>query len=231
MDRQALEQALDAAEVSVEAGEGLEGTGFWKAVSQVRRDGSLVDEFAGRIASIDRRAFESGVKVRVSAALGTTVLGAASGAAVVALLVAGAIGNRLVRTLVFLAALGALLVGTHSLAHWVVGRMMGMRFTHYFLGGPFPPRPGAKLDYSTYLRVPPRQRAVMHASGAVVTKVIPFALIPAARALELPGWVTVLLVVIGAGSIVTDALFSVKTSDWKKVRRELRAARSWTPPA
>ena len=104
----------------------------------------------------------------------------------------------------------------------------GMRFTHYFVGGPPPPRPGLKIDYSTYLRVPPRRRAAMHASGAVVTKLIPFALIPVAAAQGQPRWLVVLLAVAGAGQIVTDVAFSTRTSDWKKVRREMQAARVYS---
>ena len=224
----AMERVLDRAEDAVSAGGSLEGTGFWKAVGAARKDRVLADRYADRIASIDRKAFENGVRLRVSAGVGTAVLTAASGAGVAALVLAGGVDSRLVRTGLFLGALGALEVGTHSLAHWAVGRAMGMRFIYYFLGGPPPPRPGAKLDYATYLRVPPTQRALMHASGALVTKIVPFALIPVARSLDLPGWVVYLLLVLGAGQIVTDVLVSTKSSDWKKVKRELKAARVWT---
>jgi hypothetical protein len=155
------------------------------------------------------------------------VLGAGTlvGAAAVGL--SGRLGGA-GRSLVFLGGLGALLGTTHTLSHWLVGRALGIRFTHYFLGGPPPPRPGLKIDYATYLRVRPAARATMHASGAVVTKLVPFVLIPVALAGGQPRWVIVVLVVVGAGQIATDALFSVKTSDWKKVLRELRAAKSWS---
>lgn len=227
MDRQAVEQALDRAQAALDERRGLDGTGFWKAVGAARRDAALAEEYAGRVALIDRQAFEQGVRLRVPAALGTAVLAAGTGAGVAALALSSEISNRLWRSLVFLGAFGMIEVTTHSLAHWLVGRLMGMRFTHYFLGGPPPPRPGAKLDYATYLRVPPARRAAMHASGAVVTKVIPFALIPVARSLELQRWVVYLLVVIGIGQVVTDIFVSTKSSDWKKVKRELRAAKGW----
>lgn len=226
----AIERVLDRAEAAVSAGQTLQGTGFWKAVGAARRDVTLADRYAERIAVIDRRAFENGVQLRVPAGVGTALLAGASGAGVAALLLAGGVDNKLARSLLFLGALGALEVGTHSLAHWAVGRAMGMRFTHYFLGGPPPPRPGAKLDYATYLRVAPTRRAVMHASGAVVTKIVPFALIPVARSLDLSAWVVYLLVVLGAGQIVTDVLLSTKSSDWKKVKRELKAAKGWSRP-
>ena len=52
-----------------------------------------------------------------------------------------------------------------------------MRFTDYFMGGPPPPRPGLKMDLGTYLRADPRARAWMHASGAIATKIAPFAVL------------------------------------------------------
>lgn len=230
MTPESMERALDRAEAAVALGQPLDGTGFWKAVGAARKDFALADKYAGRIAAVDRKAFENGVRLRVPAGVGTALLAGATGAGAAALVLAESIDSRFLRSVVFLGALGALEVGTHSLAHWAVGRAMGMRFTYYFLGGPPPPRPGAKLDYATYLRVPPARRAVMHASGAVVTKIVPFALIPAARSLDLPAWVTYLLVVLGIGQIVTDVLLSAKSSDWKKVKRELRAAKSWAKP-
>ena len=82
-----------------------------------------------------------------------------------------------------------------------------------------------KKETLTYLRSGPAARAVMHASGAVVTKLVPFVLVPVARAGGQPRWVVWTLLAVGAGQIVTDAVFSTRSSDWKKVRRELRAAK------
>ena len=230
MDEAAVEEALTRAEAAVAIGASLEGTGFWRAVGQARRSAAVAARYAEWIGRIDRQAFQRGVRLRAPAPVGTSVLTALSGAGLAAILLAEKLDSRWLRSLVFLAGFGAIELGTHSLAHWAVGRAMGMRFTHYFLGGPPPPRPGAKLDYASYLRVAPKKRAAMHASGAVVTKIVPFALIPAARSMEVHGWVVALLVVVGMAQIVTDVLFSTKSSDWKKVRRELRAAATWRAP-
>lgn len=220
-----LEAALERAERALDEGRGLEGTGFWKAVGACRRNPALAERYADRIARIDRRAFEAAVKLRVPGGLGLTLL---AGTTAVGLALVG-IAYRLDPTPQAIAVLlgtGALLVGTHSPAHWIVGRMGGIRFTHVFLGGPPPPRPGVKVDYASYLRARPRARAAMHASGAVVTKLVPFALIGAAQAMDAYAWVTWILAALGVVQIVTDVLFSTKTSDWKKVRREVRATRA-----
>ena len=65
----------------------------------------------------------------------------------------------------------------------------------------------------------------MHASGAIVTKVVPFLIVPVALAARTPWWTTALLIAIGAVQIVTDLLFSLRYGDWKKFRREMRLAR------
>jgi hypothetical protein len=61
----------------------------------------------------------------------------------------------------------------------------------------------------------------MHASGALATKIVPFALAPAALAADLPTWVAWVLVIAGLGMIATDIAWSTKSSDWKKFRREM----------
>jgi hypothetical protein len=120
----------------------------------------------------------------------------------------------------------AWMVGLHSSTHYVVGRLMGIRFRRYFFVIPPPPLPGLKTDYATYLRATPTGRAWMHASGAVATKLAPFLALSLAPATDAPGWTVIVLLALGLFQIVTDVLFSTKASDWKKVRRELAVARA-----
>ena len=62
--------------------------------------------------------------------------------------------------------------------------------------------------------------------GAVVTKAMPFLMLGAAWGMEAPAWSWIVLVAVGVGSIVTDVLWSVNTSDWKRYAREKRLAAS-----
>ncbi len=124
---------------------------------------------------IDRAAFERGVPFRVPVWLGNGVLllGALAGALAVAL--AMATSSQTLAGLALLFAGGAWSVAFHDPAHWLVGRAVGIRFTCYFVTWrPFPPRPGLKTDYATYLRASPTARAWMHAAGALATKLAPF---------------------------------------------------------
>jgi hypothetical protein len=62
----------------------------------------------------------------------------------------------------------------------------------------------------------------MHASGAIVTKAIPFLLIPAALLMPaIPTWVPIVLLALGIVQIVTDVVWSTRASDWAKYRREI----------
>ncbi|HYZ92126.1 MAG TPA: hypothetical protein VFA34_07010 [Actinomycetota bacterium] len=233
-----IDDTLDRAETAVAQGRGLKGTGFWGAVDSVRRDRALAERYADRVAAIDRRAFERGVRLRVPIGIGASglLLGTLFGFAVIAIAFffiwdgslcgfAEPCTPTLAGGALFLVGFAAVLVCTHCLVHLVVGRALGIRFTHVFLGGPPPPRPGLKIDYASYLRTPAKARAVMHASGAIFTKLVPFAfLIPAVMLYFGWSWLTWLLLVIGVGQIVTDITLSTKVSDWKKVKRELRAA-------
>ena len=247
MRSEEIPAVLERAERALAEGGSLRGTGFWSAVAEVRKDRGLATRYAERIGAIDQRAFERGVGLRVRTTFGIAllVLGGLLGDALITWAVFAGVGDTghelgrlatfvvsvrtaspLIPTL-FLLGTGLVIVSTHSLVHWMVGRLLGIRFTYVFLGGPPPPRPGVKSDYASYLRVAPQSRALMHASGAIVTKLVPFALLGNARALSSDWpWLTWVLVGIGVFQIVTDLLLSTKSSDWKKVRRELRAARA-----
>jgi hypothetical protein len=225
MDRARVEAILDAAEKAVSAGSPLAPTGFWKAVAAVKRDQTLVEEHADRIARIDRASFKTWALVTVPLWLGNVLM---SGGTLVGLaLVARAYYLEGTGAgLVFLVGFGIVLVTTHGLGHLAVGSLMGMRFTHWFIGTLSQPQPGVKVDYSTYLRAPAVSRAWMHASGAIVTKTVPFVFLGAALAADLPAWVVWALVVIGFAQIGTDLTWSRKASDWKKFRREMDLAQT-----
>lgn len=218
-----IEESLDRAESALSAGDGLSGTGFWQAVSKVKRHPELADRYADRIAVIDARAHRDWALVVIPLWLGTAVAVLATAAGFALIWWAYSL-ETIAAGLAFLVGTGVLLGSTHGLAHLIVGRAVGMRYTCWFVGRIRQPQPGVKVDYSTYLRTPARQRAWMHASGALTTKAIPFLLIGAAVAADLPGWAIVVLLVIAFGQIITDVLWSTNASDWKKYQREMSFA-------
>lgn len=218
-----MESVLSKAESRLAEGKGLDGIGFWPAVNRAKQDRDLAEQYGGRIAAIDDKAFRNWASLVVPIVPGTVL-------AMVATL--GGFGliawaywlEGLSAVVAFFIGFGIVFVTTHGLAHLTVGRLLGMRFTSWFVGTLKRPQPGVKIDYTTYLLVPAESRAWMHASGAIVSKILPFAMLGAAVAAGLPWWASWGLVVIGVASIVTDALWSTKASDWKKFRREMSLA-------
>lgn len=227
MDERAVEQTLAATETALGAGQkvDLRASGFWRAVAAVKARPELVARYADRIARIDRDAFLRAVPLHADAAVGVVLLGLGLAAGMLLLGAAGPLDHPW-RELVLLAGFGALDLTTHGLAHFFVGAALGIRYTEWFVDLPRKPQPGLKIDYASYLRAPPSRRAWMHASGAIATKLTPFLVLPYAIAIECDTWAVALIVLVGVVQILFDLLFSVKASDWKKFRREMRLARA-----
>lgn len=222
-----IEAALDAAEAAIAAGPPFDLSGYWKVVRAVKRDQALAEGYADRIGAVDEAWFASAAPLLLPLWLGTVL--AVTGVVVSLVLIGLAYALAAPwNGLVFLAGTVGLLVATHGLGHLAVGAAVGIRFTGWFAFFRRP-QPGVKTDYASYLRTPPRQRAWMHAGGAVVTKAIPFLLIPSALVAGVPWWAFVALLAIGIGQLVTDAVWSTRSSDWSKYRREMAIAKETAP--
>jgi hypothetical protein len=90
------------------------------------------------------------------------LIGLATGTLIGLVLVGGAFLTPLpVNGLMILTGAGVLLAATHDLAHWAVGRAVGIDFTELFIARPSRPQPGIKIDYATYLRTPARAPGCM----------------------------------------------------------------------
>lgn len=226
-DVESYQAAFERIEGAVDAGNAdLRQLGFWRLLGKVKAEPTISEHWADAAGRIDRKAFESRVRLRVPVWVGNLALLAGTFAGSWAVGFALGRASGVAAGLALLFAGGAWSVTLHDLSHWLTGRIAGIRFVAYYVGGPFPPRPGLKTDYATYLRTAPSARAWMHASGAIATKLAPFAALAFWPASGAPVWAALGLLALGAIQIVTDVVFSVRSSDWKKVRRELRVARA-----
>ncbi len=222
MTPEEIESVLVAAERDLLNGSvpDLRSLGFWRAVAAVKQDPGSVEQFADRIGAIDQAAFRGWARILLPLRFGTmlAVAGTIAGAGIIALSPTMPEWSGFL----FLAGTGALIGATHGLGHLAVGKIGGIRFLGWFVGRGRP-QPGVKTDYATYLRATPKARAWMHASGAVVTKTIPFLLVPVALAMPaIPSWVSVVLVLLGIAQVITDVIWSTKSSDWAKYKREMK---------
>jgi hypothetical protein len=220
---------LDRVEFALGRGEAdLTALGFWRAVASIKADPALVELLADQAGRIDRAAFTSRVRPLFPVWLGNATLVGVLGVGAAAMVVASRADDPIVAGSGPIVAAVAWSIGVHGLAHWVSGSLVGIRFFAYFLGGPPPPRPGLKADYATYLRATPRGRAWMHASGAIATKLAPFAVLALAPRVRPPRWSAWIVGGIGVAQIITDIVFSRRSSDWKKFSREMRVAAAAT---
>lgn len=227
MDRAGIEQALAEAEEALAKGGEIDlgKLGFWKAVNAVKQQPGLVAEFGDRIGRIDREVFKRRALLKIPAGMGTVLM--IIGTLVGLFLIGWAYNlTSFLQSLALLVGTAILLVTTHGLTHLAVGAAQGMSFTHWFIVSLQRPSPGVKVDYTTYLRVAAEKRAWMHGSAAIVTKLIPFVSLGAGWAMGAPGWAMAILGVVAVGQIITDIVWSTKTSDWKKFRREMAFANS-----
>jgi len=227
VDEVAIDRALAACEQQLQAGRtpDLRAIGFWRAVAAVKRRRDLVDRYASRIAAVDRQSFRRRVRLTFPVGVGIVLVVGGLLVDLVFLAVASGAQHPWREILVLVGAVG-LDVATHGIAHLAVGALVGIDFSDWFIDLPKKPQPGFKIDYASYLRAAPRQRAWMHAAGAIATKLTPFLVIPYAMAIGTETWTVLLLLALGIIQIITDVLFSVKASDWKKFRREMKIARS-----
>jgi hypothetical protein len=217
--------ALDRIEAAVDAGStGLSELGFWRLIASIKRDPVMVIELADQAGRIDGKAFRARARVRAPVWVGNVLLAGLVLAGIVAIVLAG-VWTGAAAGWALLAAGLAWTVGVHSPTHWAFAWFAGIRCTDYFLGGPPPPRPGIKTDYATYLRAEPSIRAWFHASGAIATKIAPFVAVALSPLTNAPGWAVLVMAGFGVAQIVTDVVFSTRTSDWKRFRRERAVAK------
>jgi hypothetical protein len=204
----------------------LRALGFWRLVSKVKRDPVLSSHWADAAGRIDRAAFESRIRLRLPVWLGNAALIGATAAGAVAVVIAAQTTSDLAAGLALIFAAADWSASVHGLAHWLAGRAARIRFTSYFFDRLFPPVPGLKTDYATYLRASPEARAWMHASGAIASKVAPLVALAFWPATVAPAWAAWAIAAYALLLVVTDVVYSVRYSDWKKVRRELLVARA-----
>jgi len=217
---------FDRIEAAVDAGQtDLRALGFWRLLAKVKADPVLAHHWAEQAGRIDRKVFEARALVRVPVWLGNGVLLVGTLAGAVAVAIALTTESRGLAGLALLFAALDWSATFHAPTHWLVGRMIGIRFVAYHLPKLVPPFPGLKIDYATYLRVAPEARAWMHASGAIASKIAPFLALAFWPASDAPGWAAWAIAGYEVLIIGTDVFISTRTSDWKRFRREMRIAR------
>ncbi len=229
-----ISQELERIEGEVAKGNyNLRELGFWRVVFQIKKDRALIDRFADRIGAIDAKAFRAR-RIKVGLWTGHLLELAITLAGLYLLSVGLYHQDPSTRGWALLLAAFVLSASLHPFAHYLVGRAVGMRFLGYYPRGLYiffrkgeggiHVEPVIKMDYATYLRASPLARAAMHASGAVVTKIIPLALTVLALKTGAAVIPTIAIATMAILYILTDIFYSTRLGDWGYALRELRSA-------
>lgn len=188
------------------------GRAFWRIINQVKRDKINDDELLGLIADISQKRFGEKVSFTLSVPLGNLLELAVTIAAVI---LAFQINSD---WMLYISAL-VLMTTLHPLSHYLIGTLLGIRFTHYYLDGPARFEPTLKIDYFSYLKASARARALMHASGVVGTVAAP--LIAAGIALDKgASTAATYLFILFLALIIFELLTSTKIGDLMRAKRE-----------
>lgn len=132
---------------------------------------------------------------------------------------------------------------THDIAHYVVGRIAGIRFSNYYIGLsnivrlPIIPKPfrtlpialGIKID-RTASRASPRGYAAMYAAGPLASMLTPLT-VPAIILLRNPSSIAgLLLLAFAAANIIFTSIFSPRAGCFAKARNALQKKSPTKPP-
>lgn len=143
----------------------------------------------------------------------------------------------ILKLLVYLVAWFCLLFFPHGLAHYIVGRLVGIRFQYYYLGRssvyklklPFAHAIASrsvvltlKVDQRSLRSVGPGSRAVMFSSGAVASMILPF-FAAAASLGRLPMNLSLILVLLSIANFAFDLYYSPKAGDFSRAKSAAQA--------
>jgi hypothetical protein len=169
-------------------------------------------------------------KMRLSTAIGNLVEVTGLFIGVYVLVIARGFTVIPVKFVLYIVAWCCLLFFPHCLAHYVVGRLVGVRFRYYSLRKSSARRLKSSVLSTvaskfmvftlhvegTSLRSISRERRfAMFCSGAVASMVLPFVAAVASFG-DLPTMLSVLLLLLAIGNVIFDLYFSPKVGDISK---------------
>lgn len=148
------------------------------------------------------------------------------------LVIAAQFSSTFLRFLLYLVSWGSFVFFPHSLMHYVVGRLVGVRFKYYFVSKSaigklkLPlisavasglPVLGLKVDRVSLRSVSRGGRAVMFVSGAVASMILPFFVVMASFN-QVPYTMSLILLLISAGNAAFDLYYSPRAGDISRVK-------------
>jgi hypothetical protein len=174
---------------------------------------------------------------RLSIPVGNVVQVAGIAAACLALSAARSVSSKAFAVAVMLGAWVLLYFCCHAIAHWLVGRLLGIRFAFYTIGGTGNPQGwpvglrwvfehlpflGVQTEKSSMQTASPLAKAVMWSAGVTASAVVPTAAVLLAWRAGVPGAKLFSLFALGWSIGTLASNWTSRTGDYSKARRCLR---------
>ncbi len=169
---------------------------------------------------------------RLSTTTGVTIGLAGTLLGFLILLLVPYLGNVYLQVLILLGSFALLTYFSHCLAHFIVGRVVGLKFGHYVFGGSsitktssqtirsldhLFPRLGIRLTRESRKNATHSQRSIMFASGVTASTLLP--LIPTIISFTtLPGPLEVLMPILWIGYLAFGIYFSPRFGDLSRIQ-------------
>lgn len=187
---------------------------FLDIVKRIKKERINDDELLEKIETISMNRFKERVSFTMGVTSGNLLESALTIVAVALVFWVNSTWMLYVVVLVLMATL-------HPLSHYLIGRLVGIRFTHYYLNGPARIEPTLRIDNFSYLKISGKKRAMMHVSGVIGTVMAPLfvcgiAIYTGANDVGMNLFIFFLLL------IVFELLTSMKIGDLMKAKREYR---------
>ena len=179
---------------------------------------------------------QSNIFRRLSIVAGNTVQLAGLAAAYVALAIARSAHSKPAAIAAMLAAWSLLYFFCHGIAHWAVGRLLGIRFAFYTVGGTgnpegYPPGLrwvfehlpffGVRTEKDSMLKASPIAKAIMWSAGVTSSAVVPTLGALCAWRAGVPGSKLLLIFAVFWSIGTLSSNWRSRTGDFSKARRAL----------
>ena len=179
---------------------------------------------------------QSNIFRRLSIVAGNTVQLAGLAAAYVALAIARSAQSKPAAIAAMLAAWSLLYFFCHGIAHWAVGRLLGIRFAFYTVGGTgnpegYPPGLrwvfehlpffGVRTEKDSMLKASPIAKAIMWSAGVTSSAVVPTLGALCAWRAGVPGSKLLLIFAVFWSIGTLSSNWRSRTGDFSKARRAL----------
>ena len=134
-----------------------------------------------------------------------------------------------IKLILYLLSIGCLIFFPHSLAHFTVGSLVGIRFKYYQIGRssifklklpikvPNIPVLTLVVDHSSLIKVSAGAKAAMYASGVIVSITFPF-IVAACAFQQLPLLLWAILFIVSVSNLVFDLYYSPRAGDLSRMR-------------